>query len=479
MITSFPANRLHSSTHSDSSPHPQCRICDWRQAIIKNGRHILDLGLGGPAVWQRELEGHFGLLSERCTSLTALRCDGDSMCRELFPSLKKIFVRNPELQSLEIGGLRCLEASLVLSNLKKLVVTSELTAKDVLYLLDVFLHLEELTFVLSDRPWACLNGTETFNTDLVRVEPSHLKRLRVLRIEGYADIGSILSRCPNIEHICFDGAYANAHSITDVLPSGVFSRLTSLSFHDSEAWPGLLAALPPHQLRNLSIYCIYMSKLLDILECQYMSLEHLDLSCSITCECSMAIFTKCVALKTLKLNIPEDQLDDLRFIIFQPWGCTLLEELEFPLMLSRSFTGSPLQKLAALMKTEVPAVTDGAMLDRLVDWGQAQDIFMERLGTLTRLRRLVLSKTSAYISWRLDSGLSRLQNLDRLEVLHLGRQQYFQGVDELQWMKRNFPRLLKLVVSKIEDDRMLEWLLVHWPELTVVELANVEEGAWR
>ncbi|KAF9164727.1 hypothetical protein DFQ26_001120 [Actinomortierella ambigua] len=406
------------------------------------------------------------------------------MCQELFPSLEKIFVRNPGLQSLEISGLRCLEASLILSNLRKLVMVSRLSAKDVLYLLDVFLHLEEFTFVLSDRPWICLNGTETFNTDLVRVEPSHLKRLCLLRIGGLSGIGSILSRCPNIEHICFDGSYANAHSITDVLPSGVFSRLTSLSFQcaGSEAWPGLLAVLPPHQLRNLSINCINLPMVLNILECQCMSLEHLDLSCSITCECYMAIFTKCVALKTLKLNMPEDQLDDLRFIIFQPWGCTLLEELELPLMLSRSFTGFQLQKLAALMKTEVPAVTDGAMLDRLVDWGQAQDIFMERLGTLTRLRRLVLSgqsrvasKTAAYISWRLDSGLSRLQNLDRLEVLHLGRQQYFQGVDELQWMKRNFPRLLKLVVSKIEDDRMSEWLLVHWPELTVVELANVEE----
>ncbi|KAF9967815.1 hypothetical protein BGZ73_000351, partial [Actinomortierella ambigua] len=158
-------------------------------------------------------------------------------------------------------------------------------------------------------------------------------------------------------------------------------------------------------------------------------------------------------------------------LIERPWICTRLEQLNMALRVDRR---DDVDWRRQILATEYPA---GLPLDETkADWEQAQTMFMMRLGTLTRLKRLELWEVLPIsdqpyrgLTCRLDAGLSQLHALHHLEVLSMGYLWAGIGIAELDWMKRHFVRLWKLDTYKIVAQEVHHWLREHWPDLTVIE----------
>ncbi|KAF9155503.1 hypothetical protein DFQ26_009715, partial [Actinomortierella ambigua] len=467
-----------SSGHSDSEPDPLCRTCSWRHAIIKNSRHIRNLVFH--VLPKDSLLGEFlDLLSERCTLLKSIKYPSYALGSRRWPSFGDMVDRNPQLKSLTTNVLECLKQSLVLSNLRILDANMRLSIDDFQCLMDAFPRLEEIHFSLSHSDHSRLGDVEAGmeRRDQTQTQPPPLKELYLSHMDGAADWGALLARCPNIEFLHITGLrviQTSFHKTTfDLLNSGILSRLTSLSFeYTADSIVTLfLAALPPHQLQSLRMGHNTMSVVPIVAERHSQRLEHLVLALDIgTMKPLMAVLAKCSALKTLQVTpITIGGRFDLRQIIEQPWTCTLLETLDIPIWLPHSRLEA--NSRPSEVTTEPSKTT--CLADSLKDPIQAECVFMERLGQLTRLRHLVLSgrphgqREVNDMSWRLPAGLDQLHGLKRIQVLELGYRLYDQGIAELEWMKANFTSLLKLVVYRIREEPIREWLRIHWPELKV------------
>ncbi|KAF9968907.1 hypothetical protein BGZ73_009052, partial [Actinomortierella ambigua] len=163
----------------------------------------------------------------------------------------------------------------------------------------------------------------------------------------------------------------------------------------------------------------------------------------------IVLLAQCPGLRTLKVDlyVYNHYLIDIRDLIREAWKCTLLEELVLPISLDRWTIYASLKAVAADEKASL------AKTSKMTEWQQAEAVFMKRLGSLTRLRRLELksrihpwSKPSSELSLQLTAGFSHLQHLNRLETLKLVFQEYPQGIHEFQWMKQHFKSLSTLVV---------------------------------
>jgi len=113
----------------------------------------------------------------------------------------------------------------------------------------------------------------------------------------------------------------------------------------------------------------------------------------------------------------------------------------------------------------------------------AENLFMQRLGQLTKLRRLgQVYDVVRYIfndyptgidkdimAWTLSSGLRHLADLANLEWLE------FYGLDlppgvgisELVFIKQHWPNLKGLSCYNIGAIEVQQWLASEWPELDV------------
>ncbi|KAF9975070.1 hypothetical protein BGZ73_001393 [Actinomortierella ambigua] len=118
----------------------------------------------------------------------------------------------------------------------------------------------------------------------------------------------------------------------------------------------------------------------------------------------------------------------------------------------------------------------------------------EQLGQLRRLRRLDVGRIgkrwaseeqkrlveSSSLEWRLSSGMlgncndvndGPLSRLHQLEELGLAWTEQSLGVAELEWMKRHWPRLCKIIGDEKWIQRQPDvstWVATHWPGLEIL-----------
>ncbi|KAF9159790.1 hypothetical protein DFQ26_006176 [Actinomortierella ambigua] len=193
----------------------------------------------------------------------------------------------------------------------------------------------------------------------------------------------------------------------------------------------------------------------------------------------MQILARCAALKSFIINPDDSAPLDIRSVIEQPWACVHLEALHMPLMLRRKPIDVYYDYGTELASEEDEDVEEEVEEDEGEDVEEdgdveedeeddeeerfldeigapsrsslhAEMVFMVRLSTLTRLRWLRVRPwyPGRYdcMMWGLDSGLGQHQYLTHLEELDIGYREHRQEEREIQWMRKNWPKLSKLVV---------------------------------
>ncbi|KAF9168259.1 hypothetical protein DFQ26_000088 [Actinomortierella ambigua] len=404
----------------------------------------------------------------------------------------KLIARNPRIKSLSTYKIACLQQSMaVLSHLAKLDFRGELGAQDVVSVLEAFPRLQELSISgdIIDLQRLAVSDISTEEEDRSRwhsplsSSPS-LKRLSMLS-GARADISPILERCPNLEWLQFPGMQTIWDATLNVLRSGLFSRLTTLScvcLRDADEFERVLQAIPHLQLRNVSLCDPAASTIQALAKYHGQRLERLNLLYLLSIPENPLVVAlsqfpalKSLIMETLSLYCTRLKLPDLRELINQPWSCSQLEHLDIPVTLER-------QQDAHIDAGEENGTPLSQSDPAVAEWEQAQTLFMERLGALTRLRQIQLwgywkgrYQPGCDVTWRLSAGLGKLQGLRHLEGLYLGYPQHKLEITELQWMKQHFVRLKKLEVCGIEDGPLHDWLHDHWPELSVVDLNKVND----
>ncbi|KAF9360135.1 40S ribosomal protein S28 [Mortierella sp. NVP85] len=251
------------------------------------------------------------------------------------------------------------------------------------------------------------------------------------------------------------------------------SRLTDLEIenrrpYDNPVYLVLLGAIPPHQLRKVYLGTMDTECMDMLVKQQHQSLESLGIKLLRGHGEALAdILATCRKLK--RLDFWADPLVDIRALIdpLRPWVCTELEVFEglfgltppspFPLASSENH-GTELGS-----KREDRQDEDGKVLTL----DQAENLFMQRLGGLTKLRLLVRKDKSIRdifgcnmqaiwdkdaMTWTLASGLTHLAdlvNLERLEFLDVELPKGI-GISELVFIRQHWPSLRGLACYKME-----------------------------
>ncbi|KAF9975259.1 hypothetical protein BGZ73_001150 [Actinomortierella ambigua] len=302
-----------------------------------------------------------------------------------------------------------------------------------------------------------------------------LERLMVTNHRGCGSLvllNDVLARCPSLQHLSLHGPNQIEKAALSLLQSGYLTCLTSLKLGRREGMTAgyeLLKAIPPHQLREL----IFTSPVPHftfeaIAKLQSRNLEHLELIFhEESTHDMMALFSKCSALRSLRVMENRGSIVDIRDVLHEPWACLLLEDLKVPFRLPNSVDNTEHEMQNTGLDDSKPEI---------LEWQQIEIRFMKQLGALTRLRRLDMSNDSWYcpfstneITWCLDVGLEYLVNLSQLEVLDMSNRIYIQGIPEFQWMKEHLKSLSKLVIHRFTDEEKFEWFRTHWPSLKVYE----------
>ncbi|KAG0234383.1 hypothetical protein BGW41_001162 [Actinomortierella wolfii] len=208
------------------------------------------------------------------------------------------------------------------------------------------------------------------------------------------------------------------------------------------------------------------------------------------------------------------------------WGCTKLEVLQLSItgicrhkskpsapVLASSISSPPSSRLPPLTgspkQDQDAAVHQPSMNiaaeessecenhDHLRCMAIQADVY-EQLGQLRQLRRLDLGRMGkswasedqqrleekSSLEWTLSSGMNRgksdgtsddgggaLTQLSRLEELGIAWIQHSLGTPELEWMKRHWPRLSRVIGDERWVQRQPEvraWVAEHWPKLQLV-----------
>ncbi|KAF9968906.1 hypothetical protein BGZ73_009051 [Actinomortierella ambigua] len=461
-----------------------------RDAIIKNSHRIRRLrmyGVGETHETRRLLE----LFVSNCTSLVAFtyvvpsyewiqkEISNDDLVHELI-------MLNPGLQRLLTSAVSCLQPPQLstLSYLRVLEICPELSVHDAIIILAKLQSLHDLTLYKSFSPHNRLSPNtsdhdqmQLSSSSLSSPSPSSsLQRLTLCVARDVSNLAYFLEQCPNLGHLCFKFMRRGHHSAIGVLRPGLLPHLNSLSLNNDNNEtdiPMIVEALRSQSVKNFNFRNLSRSGLLSFAQYHAQRVERLILTTPYTEDRSLAVvLTQFPSLRILKVSTVGGDHIDLRHLINEPWKCTLLEELELPIKLDRPYPVYYLERVAA------DANEDLAKTFEMTEWQQVEAVFMKRLGSLTRLRRLELKSSikpllepSSGMSWQLTTGLGHLQQLGRLETLKLIFYEYVQGIPEFQWMKQHFKNLSTLVVYDIGDNNKREWMSKYWPELCVVEMA--------
>ncbi|KAG0263401.1 hypothetical protein DFQ27_001794 [Actinomortierella ambigua] len=354
---------------------------------------------------------------------------------------------------------------------------------DAVSVLASFPHLQELDLLASLCLAPALKATRTLTNDSTQTQAQRLK-LAFSGVIGATGLAPLLLRCPNLTHLDFGGVRALDIPTLQVLVSrNLLYWLTSLTIgryaYDGTAQLILQALGRTQRLRRLCLGNPTEPTLEVLSKHHGQHLEQLtlvDFNCAAVSP--MVVLATCTALKTFVITSMQGMPLDVRKVVDQPWACTQLESLKMPLSLELRSNQALLAQEGRRRAAKVDNISDNDAR-MLSEWREAEMALMERLGTLTQLRelRLMARKKSRLtsgdsMSWRLTTGLDRLQDLDRLEVLDLGLRPYVQTMREFQWMKEHWTSLKRLVIYRFDNAQRRAWFRHEWPEVKVVELCR-------
>ncbi|KAK3821715.1 MAG: hypothetical protein J3Q66DRAFT_155591 [Benniella sp.] len=321
--------------------------------------------------------------------------------------------------------------------------------------------------------------------------PLRLKHLGILGICYHGTLWDILSHIAahSLESLQVNEIIDSPFSL-QVSPAlrDTLSRLTDLHInrrrpkHDP-LLPMLLAALPPQQLRNLHLGTMDTECTTMLIDRQHQSLESLNVSFVQGHGGALGdILATCSKLKSLKFGT--EPFVDIRTLIDpqKPWVCTELEVFEgiFGLspcpspLASNENNGAEDSKQEDEEGDEKVATLDPVTSD------PAESLFMQQVGRLTKLRRLVQNSDinfSYYASvgskdimaWTLSSGLTHLADLENLEWFETLDAKIPKGIGilELSFIKQHWSSLRVLTCSIVDSVEVQEWLAIEWPGLKV------------
>ncbi|KAK3806650.1 MAG: hypothetical protein J3Q66DRAFT_358145 [Benniella sp.] len=308
-----------------------------------------------------------------------------------------------------------------------------------------------------------------------------LKHLHIHSISHEGTLEDVLSRLAayTLEELKID-TISNVTYPIQISPTlrDALWQLTDLHLENIHPSPGrgaplILDAIQPHHLRHVNMSKLDTECTTKLIEQQYGSLESLNVGFLRGHAGALAdILATCVKLK--KLVFAAKPFVDIQTLIDpqHPWGCTELEVFNGVFGLTR-ITPSP------------PPSSDSRGLNDAERSSQVEDQFMQRLGKLTKLRRLVQqvafvdrSMTAEIdrgtMAWSLSSGLAQLRSLANLKTFMFAHQDLPKGigVPEMTFIKKHWHGLRILACNEINNSDLEEWLATEWPELKVTLLAK-------
>ncbi|KAF9356311.1 hypothetical protein BGX34_009997 [Mortierella sp. NVP85] len=317
---------------------------------------------------------------------------------------------------------------------------------------------------------------------------------------------------PRLKHLgihgtCYDGTFGDIlshlaiHSLESLLVNDIIddqlsiqapptlrdtlSRLTELDIkglrsNHVSAFLVLLGATPPHQLRKVRLGAMDTECAAMLIQQQYQSLESLVVNFLWDHIGALAdILATCSKLKHLDF----EPFVDIRTLVDsqRPWVCTELEVFEGYFGLSPYENDDARRSRHKDEEDEKVNVSDPVTLD------QVESLFMQRLGQLTKLRRLVQDYDSlGYLfdndmgsdtmAWTLSSGLTHLANLVNLQWLEFVDRNLPTGIGipELLFMKQHWHSVQGLACYKLDVAEVEEWLAAEWPQLKVKMRRTIE-----
>ncbi|KAK3821718.1 MAG: hypothetical protein J3Q66DRAFT_427338 [Benniella sp.] len=307
-----------------------------------------------------------------------------------------------------------------------------------------------------------------------------LKHLGICGVRYNGTLGDILSRLAGNSLESLQVKIIDSQFSFQVSPTqgDALSRLTGLHIDTLNPdhildIPVLLKAIPPHQLCRVHLRMMDTECAVTLSQHHYRSLESLGVIFMRGHSGALAdIMATCHKLKTLDFG--GEPLTDIRTLIDpqRPWVCTELEVFQGYFGLSPPLVSNKKHGAGDMMQEDGEVASD-----------QVENIFMQRLGQLTKLRRLMQDyDTIRYLfngyptendrnimTWTLSSGLRHLVdlvNLEWFEFLDLSPPAGI-GIPELVFIKQHWPSLKGLACYNIGTTEVKEWLASEWPELEV------------
>ncbi|KAG0266789.1 hypothetical protein BG011_000841 [Mortierella polycephala] len=291
-------------------------------------------------------------------------------------------------------------------------------------------------------------------------------------------LASVLRQyCPQVNDMslrCLTGRPLEDTQIRNLsLASSSWRHLTMLHFHG--LGPLSIAALIKHSSRTLET--------LILEECDGFCSEDIQLVLS-SCP-NLRIFQ---AMTSNGKEFSSTVYLDARDMVDSPWVCHGLEQLKLVITgiarpdLKMDQYGVPLR---------------GLLNDGTIEGYELQRIVYGQLGRLTRLQKLWLGhdtqdlddeenyhQTDVVGQWQfidpdeqfecvefsLKSGLDLLRGLKELKVLNLDRLHTRIGLNEVQWMVKEWPKLKKVVGLVVHGEKVpkhVQWLYDNHPEIAL------------
>ncbi|KAK3806658.1 MAG: hypothetical protein J3Q66DRAFT_406795 [Benniella sp.] len=379
--------------------------------------------------------------------------------------LRTLVANLPCLRSLELGAL-------------------EMTLEDLLLILDACPDSLECLELLSylGRRKNLDQGDSVSQLHHSSTSMAMCLRLKHLRIRDGCDDGileDLLSRLAahSLEELQLDAVFPLP---TIPILQNALWRLTHLHlsymFPSADLiLPALLDAIHPHQLRSVHLSDMDTECTAKLIEKQHQSLSSLNVTFEQGHTGALGdILATCGKLK--RLSFSADPFVDVRILIDpqKPWVCTELETFEghFGLFTSSIPQQHPLSVVSPLLALPLgpPSCFYSLFKENDEHERKTEDLFMRRLGQLTKLRfvhRQCDKRSMNTMKWSLASGLNHLNGLANLqtlkydEILPKGI-----GIHEMMFIKQHWHSLQEVVCHALNSTTE-EWLVTNWPRLKV------------
>ncbi|KAK3806653.1 MAG: hypothetical protein J3Q66DRAFT_445245 [Benniella sp.] len=312
------------------------------------------------------------------------------------------------------------------------------------------------------------SAISTHHLSSISITTANSLRLRQLRIHYICAKGvlEVILSClatHSLEELKL--GYVRSLRTTPELPR-VLWRLTRLHLdgHTGLVLSTFLDAIHPHQLRSVHLSNMGTECTASLLEQQHQNLETLNVTFMMDHRGALGdILATCSKLK--RLVFKANAFVDLRMLIDpqRPWVCTELEVFEGYFGLSPFLPEPPSSASGKNSDDEQPH--------------RVENLFMQRLGQLTKLRKLVRQKNrhpavrrdKNVMAWSLSSGLKHLAGLSSLQTLEFADRHLPRGIGvaETVFIKQHWHCLQELTCKYIYDAAVRQWLATEWPELLV------------